>query len=139
MPILIMRSFTKYGLPFFSITKTANKPDNRKNRGIHQLLMKLITNHPQLSSTGIFSIWKSLATSGIVNKIGAWMTNPIIIANALKKSKLCNRDIFNLSFEILRIKKYLSQCQRRNYYRFIFQESLTVLSAFRRFDYSEKK
>ena len=88
MPILIMRSFTKYELPFFSITKTAKKPDNRKNRGILQLLMKrpIILTH---SSAGtILLIPNTFAKSGDQNKRGAWMTKPIIIAQVLRKSKL---------------------------------------------------
>jgi hypothetical protein len=64
------------------------KPDSKKNRGIRQLLIYLPTTLIHSSAGAISSIPNTFAKSGCQNKRGACMTNPIIIAKALKKSKL---------------------------------------------------
>jgi hypothetical protein len=86
--ILITRSLKNWGIPFLSITRIAKKPDIEKNKGILQLLMKRPITLTHSSAGAILSIPKTFAKSGAQNNIGAWMTKPIIIAKALKKSKL---------------------------------------------------
>jgi hypothetical protein len=75
-------------VPFLSITKIAKKPDNKKNKGIRQLLMNRPITLTHSSAGAILSIPNTFAKSGAQNNRGAWMTKPIIIAKALKKSKL---------------------------------------------------
>ena len=70
-PTLIKRSLKKCNVPFLSKTRTAKKPDSKKNKGIRQLLIKrpIILTH---SSAGtILSIPNTFAKSGAQNKRGA--------------------------------------------------------------------
>jgi hypothetical protein len=68
--------------------RTEKKPDSKKNRGIRQLLINLPIILIHSSAGAIFPIPNTFAKSGCQNKRGACMTNPIIIAKALKKSRL---------------------------------------------------
>ena len=90
---LITRSLKNCSVPLLSITRIAKKPDIEKNKGIRQLLMKRPITLTHSSAGAILSIPNTFAKSGAQNNIGACMTKPIIIAKALKKSKLWYRCI----------------------------------------------
>ena len=87
-PTLTKRSFKNCNMPFLSITRVVKKPDSKKNKGILQLLIKRPNILTHSSAGSILSIPNIFAKSGDQNNKGAWMTKPIIIAKALKKSKL---------------------------------------------------